>query len=496
VSQALLRVLVVDDEEAHAEALRRSLVTRYPEIEVRICATLASFRQAAAEQVPDIALVDLLLPDGQAVDVLAEGEETHPFPIVVMTSHGDEQTAVAAIKAGAVDYVVKSAEMFAEMPHAVERALREWLLRLERQRAEEELRQSREHLQLALDVAELGTWRYDAIRGRIEADERARAQHGLVSAGTVSPRDLIERVFPEDRARLERAVSATLEPTQSAGRHAFEYRVTAPGGGVRWLSTAAQTSYEAEGEGRHVSMVVGTSLDVTRPRLAEEQLREAQKLAALGAVVAGLAHEVRNPLFAVSAVLDALDARVGPRADIAGHLARLREQIARMAELMNELLEYGRPYSPRMSEQAIGRLVARAASSCRRLLERQGVTLETQLGEPLPSVRADAGRLVQVFENVIENAAFYSPPGSLVRVDCRQVGQGAARQVECVVRDSGPGVAPEDLPRVFEPFYSKRSGGSGLGLAVAHRIVKEHDGTITVENAPEGGAVVTITLPA
>ena len=101
-----------------------------------------------------------------------------------------------------------------------------------------------------------------------------------------------------------------------------------------------------------------------------------------------------------------------------------------------------------------------------------------------------------LFENVIENAAFYSPPGSLVRVDCRQVGQGAARQVECVVRDSGPGVAPEDLPRVFEPFYSKRSGGSGLGLAVAHRIVKEHDGTITVENAPEGGAVVTITLPA
>lgn len=132
-----LRVLIVDDEPAHAEAIKRALLTSGRIKEIRMTGSLRGYREIIKDFVPDIAMLDLNLPDGRAVEVLTAPAEAAPFPALVMTSYGNEEIAVEALKAGAIDYIVKSAEAFATSPRIIDRALREWDLLQERKRVDE-----------------------------------------------------------------------------------------------------------------------------------------------------------------------------------------------------------------------------------------------------------------------------------------------------------------------------------------------------------------------
>ena len=130
-----LHLLIVEDEAAHATAIQRAFETEGAGSQIEVVRTLREFRRSSADHPPDLALLDLNLPDGRAVEILTNPPEAGPFPIMVMTSYGNEHVAVEAIKAGALDYVVKSAEAFVTMPRVVERALREWKLLTERREA-------------------------------------------------------------------------------------------------------------------------------------------------------------------------------------------------------------------------------------------------------------------------------------------------------------------------------------------------------------------------
>ena len=130
-----LHLLIVEDEAAHAAEIQRAFETDGAETQIEVVGTLREFRQRSADKPPDLALLDLNLPDGRAVEIMTTPPEAGPFPIMVMTSYGNERVAVEAIKAGALDYVVKSAEAFATMPRTVERALREWKLLTDRREA-------------------------------------------------------------------------------------------------------------------------------------------------------------------------------------------------------------------------------------------------------------------------------------------------------------------------------------------------------------------------
>jgi PAS domain S-box-containing protein len=131
-----IHVLIAEDDAAHANAIRRAFEAGGPETVIKVVGTLREYRQRSVEWPPNIAVMDLNLPDGRAVEVLTSPPEAGPFPVLVMTSYGNEQVAVEAIKSGALDYVVKSPEAFADMPHTVSRVLHEWKLLQERRRAE------------------------------------------------------------------------------------------------------------------------------------------------------------------------------------------------------------------------------------------------------------------------------------------------------------------------------------------------------------------------
>jgi len=180
--------------------------------------------------------------------------------------------------------------------------------------------------------------------------------------------------------------------------------------------------------------------------------------------------------------------------DHSRYLTALRAQVDRVAELMQELIEYGRPHIPHLATEKFASMVEQAVESCRSLARRRQVGVQIAVPEGLV-VTADRRRLFQVLRNVVENAVEHSPQGAQVTVVARETSQGGQPWVECVVHDSGPGIPPESLGQVFEPYFSLRRGGTGLGLAIARRIVREHKGSIAVANAPEGGAVVTVRLP-
>jgi putative two-component system response regulator len=143
-------ILLIEDDQAHAEAVQRAFLDSGMKAKVQVARTLREYRALAAAQTPDIAIMDLSLPDGRALEALSSPPGDGPFPILLITGHGDEQVAVEAMKAGAIDYVVKSSETFAAMPRTVKRALREWNLLQERKRAEKNLLETNQRLNQAI----------------------------------------------------------------------------------------------------------------------------------------------------------------------------------------------------------------------------------------------------------------------------------------------------------------------------------------------------------
>lgn len=229
--------------------------------------------------------------------------------------------------------------------------------------------------------------------------------------------------------------------------------------------------------------------------LLEQKVRRKEAVSAMGALVGGLAHEVRNPLFAISSTLDALEARLGVQPAATPYLATLRAEMQRMGRLMNELLDYGRPVTAGLVTEPLGNVLEEAVQSCAPLAARAEVTVETDRDLPALPVPMDRPRLIQVFQNLIQNAIEHTPPGQRVLVGVKPEARLGQRGLSCAIRDFGPGFDPGDLGRVFEPFFTRRRGGTGLGLSIVHRIVQEHSGQVEAANHPEGGGVVSVWLP-
>jgi signal transduction histidine kinase len=227
-----------------------------------------------------------------------------------------------------------------------------------------------------------------------------------------------------------------------------------------------------------------------------EALHRKEALSEMGALVGGTAHEARNPLFAISASLDALGARLGENEGASRLVAVMREPVARLSGLMTDLLDYGRPIDVDLARRPLAAVVARAIEACAGVARPAGVAIELR-GAPADGVvPMDEPRLLQVFQNLVQNAVEHSPRGGLVSVSIADESRRGRRGVRGEVRDAGAGFAEADLRRVFEPFYSRRAGGTGLGLSIVRRIVVQHGGEVEAANHRDGGAVVTVWLPA
>lgn len=272
-------------------------------------------------------------------------------------------------------------------------------------------------------------------------------------------------------------------------RKLFEWHTRHKDGHLFWVEVSIRSAL-IDG----VERVVAVVRDIEQRKDMEEQLRRSQTMSAMGALVAGVAHEVRNPLFGMSALLDAYAEEMSTP-DLRELLGGLREQISRLTVLMRELLELGRPATIAPSPGSLSELIDEVLKSGNRAAAEAGVTLRSAIDPALPPIAMDRSRLRQVFENLIDNAVQHAPHVRNVTVDASQVFQAERVWVECRVEDDGRGFATGDLAHVFEPFFTRRERGVGLGLSIVQRIVEEHGGRVTAANRAEGGAAITVRLP-
>ncbi|MFL6246181.1 MAG: ATP-binding protein [Thermoanaerobaculia bacterium] len=237
--------------------------------------------------------------------------------------------------------------------------------------------------------------------------------------------------------------------------------------------------------------VVIAMRDTTEIARLQESVRRGEQLAALGELVAGVAHEVKNPLFGMSVTLDLLDEHLDRRSEAFELTAALRTWIARLQSLTESLLAYGRTWSTDMKAGDLRPVLTQAITAMQPLARDVQVSIDAELESDSNVVLMDASRLALVFENLLANAIQHSRNGDRVIVKATCDGE----RLDVLVRDQGPGFGADDLPRIFQPFYTRRRGGTGLGLSIVQRIVDEHGGIVTACNGEQGGAVVLVRLP-
>jgi PAS domain S-box-containing protein len=277
--------------------------------------------------------------------------------------------------------------------------------------------------------------------------------------------------------------------SKQGDRYLFEWHTRHKDGHVFWVEVSVRSAV-IDG----VERVVAVVRDVEQRKQMEEALHRGETMSAMGALVAGVAHEVRNPLFGMSALLDAYEEEMSSP-DLRELSTGLREQISRLTQLMRELLELGRPVQITLAPDSLPDLITEVMQSRRQAAAAVNVTLNVRFDEPLPPVPMDRSRLRQVFENVIDNALQHSPSVQNITVGATAIVRSDGPWIDCTVEDDGSGFQTADLGRVFEPFFTRRERGIGLGMSIVQRIVEEHGGRVTAGNRPAGGAVITLRIP-
>jgi two-component system sensor histidine kinase PilS (NtrC family) len=249
------------------------------------------------------------------------------------------------------------------------------------------------------------------------------------------------------------------------------------------------------GEGEAIGLI-GVCQDLSSIKQMEERMRQADRLAAIGRLSANIAHEIRNPLASVSGAIEVL-ARDLPTDATSSRLVEIvLSESARLNQLISDFLEYARP-AP-LAPMEIN--AAKVLDDVLVLLEHRqlpdGLKVIREYGDALV-VRADPQQMRQAIWNLVINAVQSMPSGGELRVGARRLDvPGHPDRTQIWIGDTGSGIAEADLPHIFEPFYSTKSEGSGLGLAMVYRVVQEHGGEIDVRSTPGVGTHFSFTLPA
>ena len=246
----------------------------------------------------------------------------------------------------------------------------------------------------------------------------------------------------------------------------------------------------------NIEGVVLSGRDVTDLKRLEEQLIQAEKLAAMGQMLAGVAHELNNPLTAILGVTELLREREGADDSTKRQLELAHRQARRAARIVQNLLEFSRPASPQKKVLDLNNVLERTLQLQEHSLRRNNIEVDFHPHPDLPAIIGDANQLIQVFLNLVTNAEqAIREVRDTGRIQIRAGCNG--KQLSITVQDDGVGIRHEALPRIFDPFYTTKrpGGGTGLGLSICMSIIREHGGNIEAEILPAGGSAFTIYLP-
>lgn len=257
------------------------------------------------------------------------------------------------------------------------------------------------------------------------------------------------------------------------------------------VHTQASVSRMRDVGGRKLGAVVSIE-DVSEVKALTEQLIRADRLAAMGELTAGVAHEVRNPLGIIRASVQLMEEAECNRDRVVSAAQVIKQEIDRLDRVIKALLDFGRPAPPTMRPVAVTQVLEDIALFSRTFASRAHVQIIERYASDIPEVMADPEQLKQVFVNLISNAVQAMSTGGTLRIET-----GVEEDFVFIrFSDTGPGIPEQILSKIFDPFVSTRDAGTGLGLTIVHRIVDDHDGHIEVTSEPGVGTAFTVWLPA
>ncbi|HWE28190.1 MAG TPA: ATP-binding protein, partial [Polyangia bacterium] len=356
-----------------------------------------------------------------------------------------------------------------------------------------ELRRAGEHIaSQGLKLRDLAALHQDVIRGLtsglVTVGRDGRILTFNAAAAEIiarAPGDAIGRPLVEVMPGLTALLAAAGDKALRRGEVTQEFD---DGREARTLGVSLSPLVDSSGRigGRIVNFQ-----DLTELRRMEVAMQRAERLAAIGRLAAGIAHEIRNPLAAISGSIELLSQTA--HSDGAPESQELMtiviREVDRLNGLVTELLEFARPRTLEPQRLDIAATMSEMLKVFENDRQLRGAAVEL-VSNGAALVDADPGQLRQVVWNLLRNAA-EAAPGQPITVEVRADGE----RVALTIRDRGPGIAPEDRARLFEPFFSTKQGGTGLGLATVHRIVEEHKGAVEFECPSGGGTAVTVRLP-
>lgn len=501
-------VLVVDDEhfvrelclEIIAGEGYRVLAARDADEGLRI----------AREEPVGAILLDLIMPKTSGFEALQIlGREQPDIPVVIMTGHSSQSQVIDLLKLGAYDFLPKPFEP-SDLIYSIRRALERHHLLTENKRLVRELRDRVQAQTLEINrsrqlleniISHMGS-------GLLVTDRGERIwminQHGQttlgVTAGQVVGKRLLD-VFPEAGQLLDVQVDTILR------------ELDLPSLDGRTVPLGFNNSRLLDAEGQPEGTII-IFRDLSDLRAIRAEARRKDRLAAIGEVAAGVAHEIRNPLFGISSVAQILMTEVKFDPVHQELLSAMQAEIKRLNVLVEDLLHYSRPSKPQRTPQALEQIWDEILGMAKEELAEAKVQVIREIGDGLPPVPADGDKLRQVFLNLLRNAIQATPSGGQIIIRLQRTGRdalpipmqhslelqaGAAEPfreyVVSAVTDTGVGISAADLDRVFDLFFTTKSTGSGLGLAICRRIVEDHGGAIGIQSAEREGTTVTMALP-
>jgi two-component system sensor histidine kinase PilS (NtrC family) len=468
------RILVVDDEEAIAEML--STLLSQDGHEVVVCLSGDKAVERVRGERFNLVITDKNLPGASGLDVIRAATEADPLvECMLVTGYGSLESAIAAMEAGAFDYILKPFSSIGELRTRVDRALERQKLKADNRSLVDFLEAVVKNMSSCLVVVDR--------EGRLRAVNPPALQTlGLAPAD--APEGIpLSSVVGVDIAKAFLVASSRVNG-QSIPREIVYQRRDGKKVGLGFTSSPL---LGPAGQGGSIV----TFRDLSELKRAQEDEKRRDRLAALGEMSARIAHEVRNPLVSIDSVLQLLDEDLKSGDAARKDIETISREVRRLHKIVSDILSFSRPKPSTRQPGDLVALLRAVIAQVEPQFRGKEIAVESKLPEKLPPVPIDADRLRQVLLNVLLNAFDATPTKGAVAVSVVSDDDFATIRVE----DTGIGVPPEVLPKLFTPFFSTKTRGTGLGLAVSRGIVDEHRGTISLHNRSEGGTRVEITLP-
>jgi PAS domain S-box-containing protein len=497
----ILRVLVVEDSEADCELLLAHLARAGYDVTHELVQTADAMQAALDRAEWDLVLSDYSMPMFSATEALSTLRRAGlDIPFIIVSGTIGEETAVHALKSGAHDFLTK--RQLSRLIPAIEREVREAAERRKLRTTETVLTDTREQMRFALEAAGVGTWESDLVSGKTVWSDMLERMHGIPTGGFGRTFEaFIEAIYPDDRQRVRSEIAQSLRDRTD---FRLEYRVAWPDGSIHWLAGLGRPFYSEAGEPVRAA---GVAIDITGQKRLEEQLRQSQKMEAIGNVAGGIAHDFNNLLSVISGYSQLLADRFQDDAAAVQDFAEIRHAVDSAAALTRQLLAFSRRQilAPRVVN--LNEILDNLRKMLNRLIE-ENVRIDFRLAEALAPVNVDPNQIEQAVLNLAVNARDAMPNGGILTVETAEVivdddyvrthaGVRPGAHVMLSISDTGSGIAPEIQARLFEPFFTTKppGRGTGLGLATVFGTVKQSGGHIWVYSELGIGTTFKVYFP-